>query len=276
MQQKLKNPAKNRFSIIIPNYNSKDHIIKLLKSIDRQTYRDFELIIVDDISTDGSWELCKNYALANNFNEYRIIAHQNEHKRFNGGTRNVGVELASGEYIIFVDCDDWFFDNKVFENISKKIDESHADLIRLPYQYLINKSIGTVQLSESTPEALVHSVFVAPWTKCIKRELYKPFPENTLIEDVSQHIEQLDVINTIAVLETPVIVWNRTNENAISADKRIYTRDDKRYSSIYRNIADLIDLKVEHKYCKEERQNRIDWYLDKVHNNLEDTIIKVK
>lgn len=245
-------------------------INKLLKSIENQKYKDYEIVIVDDISTDGSYE----YLLRKKQDNMKII--QNSVKRYNGGTRNAGVAIAEGEYIIFIDCDDWLYNAHSLSNISKIIDKEHSDLIRLSYVYQLPKGTEAIIFDDDTIEKITHSIFVAPWTKCIKRELFIPFPENTLIEDVVQHIAQCDVINSISLCDEPIVVWNRTNENAISAKERIYTRDSKRYSSIYRNIADLIDLDMKHKYCKEEREKRIKWYLDKIHNEKEEEIIKVK
>lgn len=264
-----------RFSIVIPNYNSEKTIIKLLDSIRTQTYKDYEVIIVDDMSSDNSPKMIEDYIknknLGGQFYQVNLAS-----KRYNGGTRNEGVEYAIGEYILFADCDDWFYRNDCLEQISKIIDENNKpDLIRLPYTPCIKGQSGyKVNLHEKNLSELAHTVFVAPWTKCIKRELFVPFPENTLVEDVVQHIAQIDVIKTIAYCDTPIIVWNRDNPDAISADNRIYAIDSKRFSSIYRNIADLLDLRCHHDYCEHRRQERIAWYLDKVHNNLEDTIVK--
>ena len=173
-----------RFSICIPNYNSEKYIEKLIGSIKNQTYKDYEVIIVDDMSTDDSPEMIKE------LKEQDWYFGINEHKRYNGGTRNVAVDLARGDYIVFMDCDDYFYRPDALEKISDEIDRTGADLIRLPYHYLVARGEGNVMLAEPNVEELTRSVFVAPWTKCIKRELYVQFPENTLIEDVSQHIEQ--------------------------------------------------------------------------------------
>lgn len=121
------------FSLIIPNYNSEKWIIRLLDSITNQSFCDFEIVIVDDISTDNSVELIKNY------NDSRIRLFINNRKRFNGGTRNVGIEKAKGEYILFADCDDYFYSTKAFETIADIIFKSKPDLIRLPYHYLVKK-----------------------------------------------------------------------------------------------------------------------------------------
>lgn len=244
------------FSIIIANYNSEKWISKCLESIFDQTYKDYELIIVDDMSEDRSLDIIEKYQ-----NEKMKII-KLDHKAYNGGARNIGVKEAKGRYIVFMDCDDWFHSNIVLQTIAKEIERTNADLIRLPYQAYTTKARGRVNYHENTPAELVKSIFVAPWTKCIKRELFVPFPENTLLEDVVQHIAQVDNIETIGYVNIPVIVWNRANDNAISSDNAKYDKTSKRYSSVYRNLADLLDLKCKHDYCEEHRQWRIGNYED--------------
>lgn len=221
-----------------------------------QTYKDYEIILVDDMSTDKSVNMAREIL----HEPHKII--ELEEKRWNGGTRNVGVENAKGDYILFLDCDDWFYSERCLSEIAKVIKRNNADCIRLPYQAFTNKSRGKVMIRENTLRELANSIFVAPWTKCIKRELFVPFPENTLLEDVVQHIAQIDNINSFTTCNYPIVVWNRSNENAISADTRKYNKDDKRYSSIYRNMADLLDLRCKHDYCEEQRQFRIRNYED--------------
>lgn len=246
------------FSIIIPNFNSKKWIKKLLESILNQTFKDYELIIVDDMSTDNSIEIAKE--VIGNQRPCKII--ELKEKRYNGGSRNVGVENAKGDYILFIDCDDWLNNKDCLKEIANVINKTHADIIRLPYKAYNGLTKATVKLKERNLESFTKSIFVAPWTKCVKRELFIPFPENTLLEDVVQHIAQLDVCETFANCDIPIIVWNRVNREAISSDTAKYTKESKRYSSVYRNMADLLDLKCTHNYCEEQRQFRIKAYED--------------
>lgn len=260
-----------KFSIIVPNYNSEKWIEKLLNSILEQTYTDYELIIVDDMSTDRSVEIVENYV--DKFEDgFKII--KLDEKKWNGGARNVGVKYAIGDYILFADCDDWFNSNNCLEEIAKVIDEKNKpDLVRLSYHF-IEIGEGDVPLKEQSLKELANTVFVAPWTKCVKRELFVPFPENTLIEDVVQHIAQIDNIETYELCPIPIMVWNRTNKEAISATGRVYDKESKRFSSIYRNLADLIDLRCKHDYCEARRQARIAFYTDIVHKSKEDSIVE--
>jgi len=243
------------FSIIIPNYNSEKYIRKCIDSVLQQTCKNFELIIVDDMSTDNSVDIIKKY------NDTRIKLIELDHKAYNGGARNIGVENAKGQYILFLDCDDWIYSKDSLKAIEGVIKFTNADLIRLSYVAHKGRECK-IPLKEKSLEELAKTIFVAPWTKCIKRELFVPFPENSLLEDVVQHIAQIDKIKNFSRCIIPFVVWNRDNENAISSDKAKYDKSSKRYSSVYRNMADLLDLKCEHMYCEEQRQFRIKNYED--------------
>ena len=92
-------------SVIVPIYNSELYLEKCIDSIIGQTYKNIEIILVDDGSTDGSYALCEKYA--SNDNRIKVV-----HKA-NGGlssARNAGLEVCSGDYIGFVDSDDWISD----------------------------------------------------------------------------------------------------------------------------------------------------------------------
>ena len=110
-------------SIILPIYNTEDYLNKCLDSIVLQTYQDWELIAVDDGSTDKSGEILDEYAARDS----RIhVIHQE-----NGGeshARNVALRIAKGEYIAFVDCDDWL-EPRMYELMLHVIESQELDLI---------------------------------------------------------------------------------------------------------------------------------------------------
>lgn len=254
------------FSIIIPNYNSKKWWKRLVKSIEEQTYTDYEVILVDDFSTDGSFEEIRDYFDTKDHLKWNPIL--NFEKRYNGGTRNVGVTNADGEYILFMDCDDYFYSRDCLKLIAEEIERTHADLIRLPYHYISNHGERTMMLHENTIQELMRTIFVAPWTKCIKRELFKPFPEGTLIEDVSQHIEQIDNIETIGYVNQPIIVWNCRNANQISK----HDENPVRKASYWKVIGDLEQLDLKHDYSKEWQKERLRQYYQIAKERLNDRV----
>lgn len=111
-----------KISIIIPVYNVENHLNFCVNSILKQTFTDFELILVDDGSNDNSGAICDNYA---SYDSRVIVIHKN-----NGGVsaaRNTGLETASGEYITFVDSDDWLSLN-FFEEALKIVEKKVLDI----------------------------------------------------------------------------------------------------------------------------------------------------
>lgn len=239
------------FKVIIPNYNSEKYIERCIDSILSQTFKDFDLVIVDDMSRDNSVELIKKY------NDLRVHLVENIEKRYNGGSRNVGIDYPiDSEYTLFIDNDDYFYSNDCFEKLYNKIQINHPDCVSLDYIY-DDGTFHFIKLQRNTPETLVHDNNVACWTKAIKSELMVHFPENTLMEDVAQHIEQVDKIETCESLGEVFVVWNRQNANSCSTNP-----SEKRKSSEWRQLADVYDLELVHEYCKEERENRIKEYKD--------------
>lgn len=112
------------FSIIIPVYNVEDYLPKCVESIQQQSFTDFEIILVDDGSPDASPQLCDTLAQK----DVRIVA---IHKT-NGGAsdaRNVGVQQAKGDYILFVDSDDYWEGTTGLAAVHDKILQTHADVV---------------------------------------------------------------------------------------------------------------------------------------------------
>lgn len=122
-------------SIIIPIYNVKTFISRGLKNILGQSYQDFEIILVDDGSTDGSSKLCDEWAKGDG--RIRVFHKENCGA---GSARNLGIERAKGKYIYFFDIDD-LADNDLLEYCVKTMEDSSADMMVFSYRNL-DLSIG--------------------------------------------------------------------------------------------------------------------------------------
>lgn len=256
------------FKIIIPCFNAENYIERCINSIEEQTFKDFIVIAVDDQSIDNTFNKVKE--LSKKYNN--IICLTPTKKVWNGGARNIGIKYdINTEYTLFIDNDDWFESQDCLSYIYEAIKQNnYPDCIRLPYIHYKDGKKQSIMLTDDNPKDLVNSCFVAPWTKCIKSDKVVDFPENTLIEDVVQHIEQCDNIETVSICAKPIICWNRDNINACSREENKYRYNSKRISSIYRNIADLMDLQCEHDYCEEHRKWRIDCYKNLVKEGKEE------
>lgn len=167
------------FSIIIPVYNAEKYIEECVKSIIRQTYSSFEVILVDDESSDRSGEICDGMAKS----EQRIkVIHQK-----NGGTsgaRNTGLKAARGDYVLFMDNDDYWNSTNVLEELNNQINESWADVIMFDnctyWEKEKKMTYGNYQIkradvlkSENPIMYIIESGQMSRtvWNKAIKRDL---------------------------------------------------------------------------------------------------------
>ena len=112
----------SRVSIITPAFNSVDFLEETIKSVQNQTYNDWELIIVDDCSTDGTFELANSFSQKDS----RIIVLRNDKNSGVSFSRNKAIDCSNGEYIAFLDSDDIWLPNKLEKQISFMEDNKYA------------------------------------------------------------------------------------------------------------------------------------------------------
>ena len=114
-----------KISIVVPVYNIEKYIGKCIDSIISQTYQNYELILVDDGSKDDSSNICDEYAKNN---ENIVVIHKS-----NGGlsdARNAGINKATGDYVIFVDGDDFIKDNECLKYLVSELQKEEVDLLQ--------------------------------------------------------------------------------------------------------------------------------------------------
>lgn len=121
-----------KISVIIPVYNAEKYLYRCIDSVLAQTYQDFELLLIDDGSKDSSGIICDEYAAK----DARLRVFHKE----NGGvsdTRNYGLDLAHGKYLMFLDSDDFWLRNDVLEMLIGKAEENDLDIIRGEYSAML-------------------------------------------------------------------------------------------------------------------------------------------
>lgn len=229
---KLEGKEDYKFAIIIPNcnndrgeYNGKTFLRNCIESVLNQTYKDFELIIVDDCSTDTSIETIESYK------DKRIHLIKNRRKRYNGGSRNVGIEYALDnlefDYFCFLDSDDWWKDEKVLELINSRLYNHQMALLGME---LIDKNgIFMTKFHEyNNYEDFFLSdnkVWCTAWARVIRKDKIVYFCEDTLMEDRVWSYRQADNVDLERVINIKKVcyVWNRTNTtNSVSIVRNSY------------------------------------------------------
>ena len=171
----MENPL---LSIIIPVYNVKPYLDRCVQSVLAQSYSNMELILIDDGSTDGSSLLCDKWAVKDS----RIIVIHKE----NGGVssaRNAGLEVYKGEYLTFIDPDDFLSANTYGMNMEYLQEHSEVDMLQYPYCYYVNDNqISNYHKPSSTLLIGAEQIFknwwsgkpleYVIWNKIYKRELW--------------------------------------------------------------------------------------------------------
>ena len=217
-----------------------------IESILKQTYKKFELIVVDDISTDKSIQTVLKY------NDKRVHVIKNRRKRYNGGSRNVGIEYALDnvdfDYFCFLDSDDWWIHEKVLETINHRL--YNQELMTLGVQTYNGTNQYHTRLNEAKCYedlwSLNNNVWCTAWDKVIRKDKIVYFCEDTLMEDRVWTYRLADNINFENVINLKEIVycWNRTNTtNSVSQ-----VRNDYWNASAYCHIGHQLQLISELKH----------------------------
>lgn len=117
----------SKVSIIMPVFNAEKYLNDAIESVLNQTYTDFELLLIDDMSTDNSKAISEEYSKKDN----RIIVFENNTENHGPGpTRNIGLDNATGEFIYFMDADDWI-DKNLLKDCIDRMKETDADIVQL-------------------------------------------------------------------------------------------------------------------------------------------------
>ena len=220
----MSNYGNELISIIVPVYNVEQYLEKCVDSIINQTYKNLEIILVDDGATDSSGKLCDELAKIDN----RIKVYHKE----NGGlsdARNYGVERATGEYIGFVDSDD-YIDAEMYEKLYEAIKKENVDVAEcnLKIIYPEREELFTEQnyynvctKQEYLEEYLkIEKIFGSVWTKLISRKIAKEllFPKGKLYEDTYYAYDLINVANSFVLIDSPSYNY-LMRENSITNSK---------------------------------------------------------
>lgn len=218
-------------SIIIPIYNVEKYLRICLESVINQTYTNFEVIMVDDGSTDNSVCICKEYC--NNDNRFKLF------QKENGGAssaRNLGLKNAEGKYIYFLDSDDWL-NNNALESLINCATKENADLVfcealaiddltgKESYSnYSYHRQYETGVSYKIMKEMLAHKEFhVAVWLLLIEKSLIIDndlfFKEGIIYEDMIFAYQIFCLANNAAHVHE-VFYNRRYRENSVMTTKK--------------------------------------------------------
>ena len=213
-----------KVSIIVPFYNVENYIEKCLQSLVNQTLEDVEIILVNDGSQDGTKEIAKQFV-----EKYpnKIMYLEKE----NGGlsdARNYAIPYAKGEYIAFLDSDDYIEAN-MYEEMYNKAKEENLDYVECDFLWEYpDKSLESKGKQYSNKKEMFIYTRVVAWNKLIKREIVQEnhleFPRGYRYEDVEFFYKLLPLIHNYGIVQKPFIHYVQ-RENSISNVQNTRTKE---------------------------------------------------
>ena len=217
-----------RFSIVIPIYKAEKYLVECVESILGQTFTDFELILVDDGSPDSCPNICDRYASADS--RIKVIHQKNAGQ---AAARNAGVNISRGDYLMFLDSDDYYATNDVLLRVNKKTESSHADVILFGYKKLYESDAsfgsevaGFPDFSEkSFPSNVIMSLLQndiydgCAWTKAVKRSLIVDnaisFRPGMISEDSDWYLNVMSHATSYDCIKEVFVIY-RQHANSVS------------------------------------------------------------
>ncbi len=233
------------FSVIVPIYNVEKYLKTCVDSIINQSFKDIEIILVDDGSTDNSPAICDNYKE----NDSRITVIHQSNKGLSGA-RNTGVKAASGEFLIFIDSDDFYADTDFFKRLSDIIRaEPELDMINYKFvNYNQEKNIyypsyytfaSVIDENASYVENITDliktgNLTISACMRTIRREFFVKndlfFKQGIVSEDIEWAMRLYPAISKTKFIDDSSYAYRKNRPGSISSSIKI------------KNVMDLYDI----------------------------------
>ena len=245
-------------SIIVPVYNAEATISRCIESIINQEYRDFELLLIDDGSTDSSGTICDRYAAEDS--RIRLI-----HKENTGvsETRNMALDLACGTYLQFLDSDDWITPNAT-RLFVEEAERYHCDMVISDFYRVVGKRVAhkgdidddcVLTQEEFSAHMLQNPAdfyYGVLWNKLYRRDIVEKYhlrmnPEISWCEDFMFNLEYIRHAEVFYALQVPVYYYVKTKGSlasqgmSISKTIKMKLMVFEYYNNFYKHVLDEED-----------------------------------
>ena len=241
-------------SIVVPIYNSEETLKKCLDSILKQKYTNFEVILINDGSSDESLNICRDYS--NNYENIIIIDKKNEGSSV---ARNKGIDRASGRYIMFIDSDDWIEDTMIkdkYELAMKYNTDMVISGIKVDYMKK-NESVKTIinnykfsfwknidEISSNIINIFENALINSSCNKLYKTSILKEnniyFQRTEVGEDTLFNLSVLEKINSLLITDKSYYHYNKF-DNKETLTGKIIDESYKKYIYIHEEMLRLFE-----------------------------------
>lgn len=233
-------------SVIVPVFNVEGFVGQCLRSIHNQTYQNLDIILVNDGSTDGSPRICQEWAKKDN--RIKVI---NENNSGLSAARNKGLTFASGQYILFVDSDDWLVQDAI-EVMVNAFNKYNADMVTCQFFNYDGTSHVSFKPSKEVEilnrEEYVHKLLMDReitnhiWRKMFKKDLMPPHPfwEGHMFEDIAAMPLLINGCKRFVSLSSPLYYYRLRSSSFIRTPSRFnvseHYKSTKRALQLYQEL----------------------------------------
>jgi len=227
-------------SIIMPSYNSEKYISKSIESVLKQTFTEFEFIIIDDGSIDKSPQIIKQYANK----DMRIVFLQNIRNKGVAATRNEGIKISKGKYLAFIDCDDIWLPEKLEKQI--KVLETYNNIALVYSSYQIIDEQNRIIKNKVVPITITFNQLLKENIICLSSICFiKRLTDNNLMDSKYFHEDFCFLLNGLRCKFTYAGIEEILLKYRVSSDGRSHNKKNAAYYRwlIYRNFLKLNLLK---------------------------------
>lgn len=231
-----------KFSIIIPAYNSEKFIGPCLDSIFSQTYKNIEVIVVNDCSTDNTLKVLEGYQ------QIKVFSTPVNSRQ--GAARNIGLDNCTGDYVLFIDADDELYASDVLWKLAQRINASNnPDIIYLGLKSVGRREIELIPNEKNTKKEyrLAENPFINVTTVCWKNSLIQEnkirFPEKIRYEDVYFAFLGIEKAKTYEFMDMIYYLYNTRSESTTTNYTLSQARDTVNLIEKLFELYDVVDEK---------------------------------
>lgn len=219
----MENSMQPAVSVIVPVYKVEPYLVRCLDSLQNQSLSNIEIILIDDASPDHCGEICERYAAKDR--RFKVFCHKEN--RGLAAARNTGIQLATSNYLMFVDSDDWVHEDFCKTAYDCAI-EHNADLVMFGYELQIasktskpqikTETISTGTITKRDAIELTFSVFgMVAWNKLYQKSLFTniKYPEGSLYEDTGTTYKLIWNAHNIYCMEKVLYYYNCLRSDSI-------------------------------------------------------------
>ena len=229
-------------SIVVPVYNAERYLVECLESILHQLYPSFELILINDGSSDASGLICDEYAHKDS--RVRVVHQEN---KGSSAARQVGFELSQGEYIVAIDADDWV-DEQYLANMLQIMEREHADIVMSAYWYnRYGKDTYIANHASSDEVAVWQKDFIngtchaGLWNKMLRKDILLSgkiiVPQHSYFEDMAITISYIEQCKKLCYNPSATYHYRYNNDSLTNTPNK-----EKRIVRLYEMVHNMADL----------------------------------